>query len=277
LNTVEKDTFIEVLIKERLKRVFGQGFDWVLVDYFDSGKGKRLGKCECGRTLRRQYTVQHVITGERKDLGIVHLKEHMDITDAEVNQIKTGVNSTLKEIEEMKKPPENDDTQLEINEFVHFADTQELLSMNRWLLQLQLGFNLSKRQQKELSVILKELNQRKNEADRLRDEEERLKNIEAWKNAQEAKRKKRTELIKPPIESDLPPQIEDYIINSLAQIDRVSISELWQEIMTHFKDIINDRAKFAYYTYLEALVDESENIVFEYEGRLKRYLLYQET
>lgn len=270
MNTAVKDDFIESLIKERLKSVFGKEIDWILVDYYDSGKWNRLGKCECGRSLRKQYTVQHIISGEQKSLGIVHLKEHMNITDAEVKKIKTGVNSTFSEIEEIKQKPESDDFQDEIKESVHFAEEGELLSLNRWLLQLQLGFNLSKQQQKRLSEILKELNQRKSEAERVR-------NIEVWKSTQKATSKKRTELFKPSTQSNLPPQIECYIFDSLSQVERLSISQLWHDIMTHFKDLINDNAKLAYYTYLEALVQENMNLVFEYEGTLKRYLLYQES
>ena len=183
MDAVLKDNFIKDLSNERLKSVFGQEIDWILVDYLDSGKGMLLGKCECGRPLRRQYTVQHVQTGEQKNLGIIHLKKHLNITDAEVNKIRTGINSTFKEIKEIEQAPINNDTQHEINDLVHFADERESLYLNKSLLQLQLGFSLSRRQQDELSVILKELNHRKNEVNRKKDEEERKKNLEVLKTS----------------------------------------------------------------------------------------------
>lgn len=270
-----KEKFLEDLIKERLKSAFGQEIDWILVDYFDSGKGKRLGKCECGRTLRKQYTVQHVQTGEKKNLGIVHLKEQMNITDAEVNKIKAGVNSTFKEIEEIEQTPKNNDSQHEIDDFVRFADETELLILNRWLLQLQLGFSLSRRQQEELTLILKELKQRKNEIERQKLDEERRANEKARKSPRKVNSEKLSKFYSPSIQTDLPTEIENYIIYTLSRVERVDISKLWNDIKFDFKDIIDDRARIVYYTYLESLVDANVNIIFGYEGTLKKYVLNQ--
>ena len=267
-----KEKFLEDLIQERLKSAFGQEIDWILVDYFDSGKGKRLGKCECGRSLRKQYTVQHVQTGEKKNLGIVHLKEQMNITDAEVNKIKNGVNSTFKEVKEIEQPLENNDTQHEIDDFVRFADETELLILNRWLLQLQLGFSLSGRQQEELTLILKELKQRKNDVERKKLDDDRKLNEKA---REKINSKKRAKIYGPSIQTDLPPKIEIFIMDILSQVERVDISRLWDDIKFDFKDIIDDRARIVYYTYLEALVEANANIIFGYEGTLKKYVLYQ--
>ncbi|MGE7983661.1 hypothetical protein [Solibacillus sp. NPDC093137] len=55
--------------------------DWELVEIIDAGQVTDSLKCECGRSLRYQYTVKNNLTGETLKLGKTHLALHMGIPE----------------------------------------------------------------------------------------------------------------------------------------------------------------------------------------------------
>lgn len=55
--------------------------DWELVEIIDAGQVTDSLKCECGRSLRYQYTVKNNLTSETLKLGKTHLALHMGIPE----------------------------------------------------------------------------------------------------------------------------------------------------------------------------------------------------
>lgn len=88
---------------ERYKETMGE---WEMTDYQDAGENWRtesMLKCECGRTLRYQYTVTNRNTAEVLSFGISHLKGHTNFSDnviREINKQLTIAEKAISEIEE---------------------------------------------------------------------------------------------------------------------------------------------------------------------------------
>lgn len=88
---------------DRYKETIGE---WEMTDYQDAGENWRTDsklKCECGRTLRYQYTVTNQISGEILSFGINHLKGHTQFSDnviREINKQLTVAEKAVNEIEE---------------------------------------------------------------------------------------------------------------------------------------------------------------------------------
>jgi len=64
--------------------------DWIYIGYIDAGHVSEEYKCECGRALRYQHTVQNKATAEVKRFGIDHLEMHTGIDAKTVQAILKG-------------------------------------------------------------------------------------------------------------------------------------------------------------------------------------------
>ncbi|MDF2648218.1 MAG: hypothetical protein K0Q73_4023, partial [Paenibacillus sp.] len=64
--------------------------DWIYINYVDAGAVSDHLKCECGRSLRYQHTVQNKTTGQTHKFGITHLEMHTGIDAKIVNHIVHG-------------------------------------------------------------------------------------------------------------------------------------------------------------------------------------------
>jgi len=78
--------------------------EWELIDYQDGGIGwdkhKNL-KCECGKTLRYQYTVKNLETGVVRKFGINHFIEHTGISPELAKAIVKGWENIDYEMDEL--------------------------------------------------------------------------------------------------------------------------------------------------------------------------------
>ncbi len=75
--------------------------DWIYVNYIDAGAVTDELKCECGRSLRYQHTVQNKTTGVTHKFGITHLELHTGIDAKVVSQILNGFQSIDFELNEI--------------------------------------------------------------------------------------------------------------------------------------------------------------------------------
>ena len=65
--------------------------DWELVKILDGGEGNRPFKCECGKSLRYQYTVFHPSENKTYDLGSTCIEYYTGLSAAVVRDIKNGI------------------------------------------------------------------------------------------------------------------------------------------------------------------------------------------
>ena len=78
--------------------------DWRLIDFKDAGPKFRetaLLKCECGRVLRYQYTVENRQTGQILRFGETHFEEHTGLPPRVVSEIKKGFEGIDYELDEL--------------------------------------------------------------------------------------------------------------------------------------------------------------------------------
>lgn len=91
----------ENMTAEDLERLID---DWRLIDFQDAGPNWRDTsdlKCECGRLLRRQYTVENRVTGEVLRFGEQHFEEHTGISPRIVMEVKNGFVGIDYELDEL--------------------------------------------------------------------------------------------------------------------------------------------------------------------------------
>lgn len=65
--------------------------DWVLLDYEERMTIDKNMRCECGRALKRRYTVWHKQTGKTYKLGEVHFAQHTGLDPEIVRLIRRGL------------------------------------------------------------------------------------------------------------------------------------------------------------------------------------------
>lgn len=65
--------------------------DWVLLDYEERLSVDPNMRCECGRALKRRYTVWHKRTGNTYKLGEVHFSQHTGLDSEIVRLIRKGL------------------------------------------------------------------------------------------------------------------------------------------------------------------------------------------
>lgn len=90
--------------------------DWELVEIIDAGQVTDALKCECGRSLRYQYTVKNNITGETLKLGKTHLALHMGIPEHIAQAV---INNLLKIDFELDEILEKYETNLTTNNHIN--------------------------------------------------------------------------------------------------------------------------------------------------------------
>lgn len=66
----EKISVIKMTDDIALEEIERQAEDWQIIDRFDYGLGNRLGKCACGKTLRYEFVVEHVVTKKRMNCSL---------------------------------------------------------------------------------------------------------------------------------------------------------------------------------------------------------------
>lgn len=65
--------------------------DWILLDYEERMTVDKSMRCECGRALKRRYTVWHKKTGKTYKLGEVHFPQHTGLDPEIVRLIRKGL------------------------------------------------------------------------------------------------------------------------------------------------------------------------------------------
>lgn len=65
--------------------------DWILLDYEERMTVDPNMRCECGRALKRRYTVFHKQTGKIYRLGEVHFAQHTEMEPETVRLIRKGL------------------------------------------------------------------------------------------------------------------------------------------------------------------------------------------
>ncbi|MGB4589452.1 MAG: hypothetical protein WBI17_09520 [Clostridiaceae bacterium] len=65
--------------------------EWRLIGYKDSQMVNPNTKCECGRALRYQYTIENIKTKKTYKLGIKHLQDHTGLSPELVKSISKGL------------------------------------------------------------------------------------------------------------------------------------------------------------------------------------------
>src|SRR5690606_25388474 len=66
---------------------------WEFIDLLDGGEGNRPYRCECGMSLRYQYIVKNIRSGEIKKFGRNHFEFHTGIPANIVKDIIKGFES----------------------------------------------------------------------------------------------------------------------------------------------------------------------------------------
>ncbi|GIN86122.1 hypothetical protein J6TS2_25080 [Heyndrickxia sporothermodurans] len=74
---------------------------WEFIDLLDGGQGNRPYRCECGMSLRYQYIVKNLETGELKKLGKNHFEFHTGIPSSIVKDIIKGFERIDCELDEI--------------------------------------------------------------------------------------------------------------------------------------------------------------------------------
>jgi len=75
--------------------------EWILTDYVDGGAVSPDLQCNCGRSLRYRYTVQHKDSGSIIHFGIDHLEQHLGIDAKTVAAVKKGFEAIDYELDEI--------------------------------------------------------------------------------------------------------------------------------------------------------------------------------
>lgn len=75
--------------------------EWKLIEYIDAGHVDPNLRCECGRPLRRQFTVLKTATGEVIRFGITHFEQETGLDPKTVREVTTGLKSIDKERDEI--------------------------------------------------------------------------------------------------------------------------------------------------------------------------------
>lgn len=82
------------LTEEELKnpdQTMKKYLDWRLISYVDSLRVNPNTRCECGKALRYQYTVENIKTKKIYKLGIKHLQDHTGMNPELVKAITQGL------------------------------------------------------------------------------------------------------------------------------------------------------------------------------------------
>ncbi len=140
--------------------------DWILDDYIDAGAVSEEVKCECGRSLRYQYIVRHVKTGETHRFGINHFEEHTGLPASIVKEVVQGFSKIDYELDELLLKTDNG--------FPAYNFPEEMPLPKDIQQALELHLPLLDRQEKRLNASIRDFRQKKEAAQRDSYEEENL-------------------------------------------------------------------------------------------------------
>ena len=132
--------------------------DWMLEDYIDAGAVSEEIKCECGRSLRYQYIVRHVKTGETRRFGINHFEEHTGLPASIVKEVIQGFTKIDYELDELLLKTEKENPTYNIPEEMTLpVDIQSSLELHLPLLD---------RQEKRLNALIRAFREEREAAQR---------------------------------------------------------------------------------------------------------------
>ncbi|MDP4092548.1 MAG: hypothetical protein Q8920_04235 [Bacillota bacterium] len=123
--------------------------EWQLIEYEDNIIVDGNLKCECGRSLRRRYTILHKPTGKIYKLGVIHFEQHTDMSPEMVRLITKGLQKIDLEKEELLEKVKN-------KWRLPFSIPFDMPVPNDMADQLRVKLPLLNRQEKRLQVLLNE-------------------------------------------------------------------------------------------------------------------------
>nr|WP_106782912.1 hypothetical protein [Lysinibacillus timonensis] len=83
--------------------------DWKIVHYDDHGLGNRHGKCACGRSLRYEFTVQHLKTKKTITYGKDHLAQFLNLNVSDIDAVMNNLRVVDFELDELLCKIKHDD------------------------------------------------------------------------------------------------------------------------------------------------------------------------
>lgn len=249
--TEEQRTFLLETLKRGKKTIFsneiakGKGtytgsdqelnqeiLEWEFIDLLDSGEGNRFYKCECGMSLRYQYIVKNLQTGEIKKFGKNHFEFHTNIPVSIVRDIIKGFEKIDYELDEILYKVENGWDSSIVNKALKSEielpiDIQKHLELSLPLLDKQINKIEKIIRDKKHDEWLKErsevLNSKKQQTEaRWTDTYKPVEVI----NKVEPKRLK----FKPELASPLGEEIHQYIIQLIEQSGTISVLEICERM-----------------------------------------------
>jgi hypothetical protein len=163
---------------------------WHLEQYTDYGEGNLLGKCACGRRLRRVFTLKHDVTGKVIDYGEEHFKQFLGIDSKILRELVNGFNVIDLEFDELLIKISENNYCYDLLE-VHFkgmeipTDIQQHINANVPLLDTQIArlYIKLREMERELRNVNDEayrlalLEERRNMEKQIQAERERLNNV----------------------------------------------------------------------------------------------------
>ena len=126
--------------------------DWRFIDFKDAGPDWRDTsdlKCECGRLLRRQYTVENRASGEVLRFGEQHFEEHTGMSPRIVMEVKNGFVGIDYELDELLVKMDN-----AWGLPFHIPDGFEV--PDEYAVPMELGIPLLDRQEKRLRQLVRD-------------------------------------------------------------------------------------------------------------------------
>lgn len=179
--------------------------EWILIDYEEGLTVSPERRCECGRALKRRYTIQHKTSGTIYRLGIVHFEEHTGLPPDLVRLIQNGLKKIdLERTEILTKVldgwtmqvPIIDGMKLNDNDRMHLGSGLPLLERQLKRIRSEwsrvVDENRKKNEQEYMERTKLAEEKRKAEFNRQR-EQDRIEGEERWKQEHERIRQKNLE------------------------------------------------------------------------------------
>ncbi|MGE8203864.1 hypothetical protein ACQKP0_04805 [Heyndrickxia sp. NPDC080065] len=203
---------------------------WEFIDLLDGGQGNRPYCCECGMSLRYQYIVKNLETGEIKKFGKNHFEFHTGIPSNIVKDIIKGFERIDYELDEILFKVENGWDSTIVTKAIALKidipeDIQEHILLALPLLDRQMSRLHRLVREKELEIMKKSRMENKREGKSVHD------SLSAPK-IKVARVEPKKLSIKPRIRSPLGEEIHDFIIRLLENSGTISVLEICQELNT---------------------------------------------
>jgi hypothetical protein len=202
--------------------------EWEFVDLLDAGEGNRSYKCECGMSLRYQYIVKNLKTGEIKRFGRNHFEFHTGIPANIVRDIIKGFEKIDYELDEILYKVQNDwDSSVVTQAFQYKIDMPTDIKEHH-----KLELPLLDKQINRLNKLIREKEQENIETKYIQDLERFKK--EQFAVAAPVNVKTRVEAkslnVKPVLTSPLGESVHQFIIQLVERSGTISVLEICQGI-----------------------------------------------